>query len=137
MLNDLKQEWSELKKGRPGHRFRERCERNRRARADKSAMRRFVVPVLGVVLLALGLVFCVIPGPGLPLVAIGGGLLAQHSMAVAVAMDWLEVKIRYIFSRLVAWWQQASLAAKNVVMLLAALAITAVGYGAYHFMFRH
>ena len=66
-----------------------------------------------------------------------GGLLAQHSMAAAIAMDWLEVKMRYIFSRLVAWWRQASLEAKNAVMLLVALAITTVGYGAYQLMFRH
>ena len=111
----LKREWRELKKGRPGRRFRERCERARQARADKSAAQRFVVPIVGILILAAGLVFCVIPGPGLPLVAIGGALLAQHSMKMAIALDWVEVKLRYLFSRAVKWWRAASLAARNEI----------------------
>jgi len=133
----LKQEWRELKKGRPGHRFREHCERNRRARKDQSLFRRFVVPVLAVLLLLVGLVFCIIPGPGLPLVALGGALLAQYSMAVAVAFDWLEVKLRCVFNRAKDWWCHTSLVARNAVLLAAALAMSAAAYGAYHFIFRH
>ena len=132
----FKREWRELKKGRPGQRFRERCERSQRSRADKSAVRRFVVPVVGVLILAAGLVFCVIPGPGLPLVAIGGAMLAQHSMKVAIALDWVEVKLRYIFKWAVGWWREASLAARNAIIALAVLMISAAGYGAYHVIFR-
>jgi len=133
----LKQELRGLKKGRPGHRFRERCERNRGARKNKSLFRRFVVPALGVLLLVAGLAFCVLPGPGLPLVALGGALLAQYSMAVAVAFDWLEVKLRYVFRRAKDWWCHASLVARNAAILAAALAMSAAGYGAYHVLFRH
>lgn len=136
MFRYLKREWRELKKGRPGRRFRERCERSRRSRVDKSAVLRFVVPVVGVLILAAGLVFCVIPGPGLPLVALGGALLAQHSMTVAIALDWVEVKLRYLLSRAIEWWHEASLAARNVVIALAVLMISAAGYGAYHVIFR-
>src|SRR5436190_23771606 len=108
MFRNLKEEWRELKAGRPGHRFRERCERNRRVRGNKSVLRRFIVPLAGVVVIAAGILLCILPGPGLPLIAIGGGLLAQHSMAVALAMDWLEVKLRGLFSRVAAWWRHAS-----------------------------
>ena len=137
MFKYLKEEWRELKKGAPGNRFRQRCERARRARKDKSAIRRFVVPVVGVLLLAVGVAFCILPGPGLPLVAIGGAMLAQQSMTVATALDWLELTSRYLFNRGTKWWRNASLVAKNVVIVLAAAAMSAVGYGAYQFLFRH
>ena len=137
MFRYLKREWRELKKGRPGRRFRDRCERARQSRADKSAVRRFVVPVVGVLILAAGLVFCVIPGPGLPLVAIGGALLAQHSMTMAIALDWVEVKLRYLFGRAIGWWREASLATRNAVIALAVLMISVASYGAYHVIFRH
>jgi len=88
-------------------------------------------------ILGAGLVFCVIPGPGLPLVAIGGALLAQKSMKVAIAFDWVEVKLRYLFSRAVKWWRAASLAARNAMIALVVLMISAAGYGAYHVIFRH
>jgi hypothetical protein len=132
MLSRLKRQWCNLKTGHPGRRFQERYKRNKRMRAGKSDPRRFVTPVVGVILLALGVVFCVIPGPGLPLVLCGAMLLAERSRPIASAMDWTELKLRAVIGGLKGWWHHASRAAKNAVVVLAACLIACAGYGAYH-----
>ena len=78
MFGRLKKQWCDFRRGRPGHRFQERFERNQRSRSTRSKFTRFLKPFLGIVLLVAGVVFCFIPGPGLPLVVIGAGLLADY-----------------------------------------------------------
>ncbi len=45
----------------------------------------------------VGLLLCVIPGPGIPFIFFGGALLASESLAVARIMDWLEVRVRKVW----------------------------------------
>jgi uncharacterized membrane protein YdbT with pleckstrin-like domain len=99
MFSGLKQQWCELRNGPPGRRFQERYERNRRARADESAVRRFLQPVAGVILLKAGIVLCILPGPGLPLLILGAALLAERSRRVARALDWMEIKARQVIGK--------------------------------------
>ena len=134
MLGGLKQEWRDLRKGRPGHRFQDRYERHRGGRKGKSWMGRFLEPGIGVLLLVAGVIFCLIPGPGLPLVLVGATLLAERSRRIARAMDWCELKLRKVLRRAKDWWCQASLGARNAVVVLATFMIAAAGYGAYHFI---
>src|SRR5687767_15393396 len=107
MAGGLKQQWREFRKGRPGHRFQERYERNRHGRHGKSWMRRFLPPGIGVVVLVAGLIFCIMPGPGLPLVFVGGALLSERSRPIAWAMDWGEVKLRKAIRWAKSWWGEA------------------------------
>ena len=136
MVAALKQQWRDLRKGRSGHRFQDRYERNRRARQEKSGIRTFLLPVVGALIFAAGIVFCVIPGPGLPLVLAGATLLAGRSRPLARAMDWSELKIRQLVRWAIRWWSDASLAARNAVIVLAVFMIAGAGYGAYLFMFK-
>ena len=108
MWKALKRRWRELRSSRPGHRFQERYERSRRARSEKSALRRFAQPVAGLVILAAGIFFCIFPGPGLPLVVIGAALLSGESLVVAKTMDWLEIRIRKVLSWLRRTWRHPS-----------------------------
>ena len=94
---------------------------------------RFLQPVAGIVILLIGIVFVVIPGPGLPFVFVGAGLLAGNSLVIARAMDWLEVKLRKLFHWVKGWWSHAALATKSALILFGVFAISAAGYGAYHF----
>ncbi|SRR5258705_8308466 len=94
MFNTLKRQWYELRNGPPGRRFQERYERNRLARAHQSKARRFLQLVIGVWLIKAGIILCFLPGPGLPLLALGAALLAERSRRVARALDWIEVKAR-------------------------------------------
>jgi hypothetical protein len=47
----------------------------------------------GLLLIALGLLLLVLPGPGLLVAAIGAALLAGESLMVARAMDWLDARV--------------------------------------------
>jgi hypothetical protein len=89
------------------------------------------------VLLAAGLVLCVIPGPGLPLVIIGAGLLADVSRPVARALDGLEVRIRKLIARGRRWWNHASRTARNAVIVLGVFVASGAAYGGFRiFMAR-
>ena len=129
MLEKLKTQWRDLRRGRPGHRFQERFERNQQSRSRRPRFTRFLKPILGIVLLAAGVVFCFIPGPGLPFVIIGAGLLADVSRTVARGMDWLELRIRNVIAWACRWWNHASWTAKNVVIVLGVFVASGAAYG--------
>ena len=100
MLNTLKAHWHELRKGRPGHRFQDRYERDRRERKSQPWYRRLLQPALLVLLILAGVILCFIPGPGIPLIAIGAALLADYSRSIAQTLDWLELRIRKLVRRI-------------------------------------
>src|SRR5687768_13988243 len=134
MVSGLKRQWGELRKGRPGHRFQERYERNREAHSGKSPQQLFQF-MLGSILIGAGLVFCLIPGPGLPLILLGAALVAERSLIMARALDWSEINLRKLIRRGVIWWRHASKAARHAVIFFAIFAIASAGYGAYHVVF--
>ena len=82
-----------------------------------------------------GLIFCLIPGPGLPLVVIGAALLAERSLVLARCLDWIELKVR----KLMGWgkrrWAKAPLVARVAAAVVGAGVIAGAGYGAYHVTF--
>jgi hypothetical protein len=135
MFSGFKQAWREIRNGRPGRRFQDRYDTKRRSRGGKSWARKFLPPAAGVMLLVAGIIFCFIPGPGLPLVVVGAALLAERVRLLARALDWLEVKLRKVIETGMRWWRQGSGLARMAVILLAALMVAGAGYGAYHFFF--
>jgi len=50
-------------------------------------------------LAAAGIVFLVVPGPGIPILAAGLALIAQESAVVARLLDRTEIRLRR-------WWKQ-------------------------------
>jgi len=94
MWSGLKRQWCELRNAPPGHRFQERYERDRLARAHQSKARRFLQLIIGVWLIKAGIILCFLPGPGIPLLALGAAVLAERSQRVARALDWMEMKVR-------------------------------------------
>jgi len=129
MPGGLRQRWREFKRARPGHRFQERYERNQQARSGRSSWTLYLKPVAGIVLLVAGVVFCLIPGPGLPLLLVGAGLLAGVSRRVALALDWLEVRIRKVISRFRLWWASASKSVRYAAIVLAVALGGGAAYG--------
>jgi hypothetical protein len=101
-----KQRWQEFKEARPGHRFQERHDRNRKAGAERSPAVRAIKPLAAALLIVAGVVFCVIPGPGLPLLLLGAALLADVSRRVAVALDATELWIRSLLTRIRRAWRR-------------------------------
>ena len=92
MLKRLKAYWSQLQKGQPGSRFRQQYERNRRE--QKSPVGRILRIVAGVALIPVGVFFLAVPGPGLPIIALGVVLIARESGFVARMLDATEVRLR-------------------------------------------
>lgn len=136
MVSTLKRQWRELRKGSPGHRFRAQYERNQRARAGKSFLRRWATLFVTVVLLLVGVVLLFIPGPGIPFLIVGAGLLAEQFRPAASVLDWSEIKLRKITRLGLSKWRQAPIAAKGTAAFLLVIAIAGVGYGAFHVVFR-
>ena len=137
MLGSLKKSWQELKQGRPGHRFQERAKKGKRERLSQSWIKRFLKPVIAIVLIAGGVVLCVIPGPGMPLIVAGAALLAERSFTIARGLDWTEVKARKVLSLGKAWWRHATRTARAAAVLIGAVVIGGAGYGAYSLTFGH
>jgi hypothetical protein len=92
MLETVRKEWRSLRAGKPGQRFQERYRRHRASRP-----RTFVKVLMfggGLALLILGIVFMVIPGPGIPIAALGAAFIANESRTMARMLDGLELRVR-------------------------------------------
>ncbi len=137
MFKGLKQQWRAFKKDRPGKRFEARYERNKKERPSQSWMVRIFKPAIAIVLLAGGVLLCFIPGPGIPLIIIGAGLLADEWRALARAMDWLELRLRKVVKWAKGWWETAPRLARHAVIALAVLAAGGAAYGGYRFIASH
>lgn len=88
----LKSAWRDFWHDVPGQRFGHRYERHN-AR-DRSKVARVLFIGLGIVLIALGLVFGPLPGPGFVPALAGLALLGGESKRIAAGLDRAEVKVR-------------------------------------------
>jgi hypothetical protein len=80
----------------PGRRFQERYRRMQGRKG--SAWKRCAFVIGGVLLVLVGLFFCAVPGPGIPILAAGLALIAQESKVLARALDKTELRLRRIWA---------------------------------------
>jgi uncharacterized protein (TIGR02611 family) len=124
----LKQNWQTFIEAAPGERF-ERLYHRREGRQSIVARSTFLV--IGLIIMALGLVLMPAPGPGTVVLLLGAAIAAQESLRIARVMDWAEVRARRVVNRVVNWWRRRSLSSQ-ILLAVAALGITAsaglVGY---------
>jgi hypothetical protein len=104
MFRELKREWSQLRKGRPGSRFQEQYDRNRREQTG--APGRVLRIAVGVLLFPIGVFFLAVPGPGLLVIALGAVMIAREFRTAARAMDAIEVRGRQAFRWIRQRWQR-------------------------------
>lgn len=91
-MSEIRAAWRELWRDAPGQRFARRYERLRgRGRGPAGRVAR---GLLGGVLVAVGLVFMPLPGPGFVPVLLGGALLAGESLRIARWLDRAELRVR-------------------------------------------
>ncbi len=126
MLNELKKSWKVFKNAPPGVRF-QKFHKERKGRGAS----RIVVPVIGILLLAGGVVLLFIPGPGLLLIAFGAALIAQQSLWLARLLDRLEPVLLRLARSAKSLWKKAATPVKAVIVSGAALVAAAAIYGAY------
>jgi uncharacterized protein (TIGR02611 family) len=100
----LRDHLRDIKKGRPGQRFQDHYRHEKEAKSGRSSSGRIWRLILGLAAVIVGAVLCVIPGPGLPFIFLGGGLLAAESLIVARVMDWLELRVRAVWRWARRYW---------------------------------
>jgi hypothetical protein len=97
MLEGLRGRWRRLRAGQPGTRFQRQYRENRESR--KSGWQRWGAAAGGVALILIGVIALFVPGPGILFLALGAAVLARESLAVARALDWLEIRGRRLVHR--------------------------------------
>jgi hypothetical protein len=76
----------------PGRRFRERY--RRKSQTGRGRLARCAVVLAGIALTLVGIFFLAVPGPGIPILAVGLALIAQESAVTARLLDRTEVRVR-------------------------------------------
>jgi hypothetical protein len=89
--------WDRFVHSTPGRRFRDRYRRKRKAKG--SALKRWAFVGGGMALALVGLFFMAVPGPGIPILAVGLALVAQESVAMARLLDRTELRLRWLWRR--------------------------------------
>ena len=91
------QSWDRFVHSLPGRRFQERY--RRKSASDRGRLARGAVILGGIGLALAGIFFLAVPGPGIPILAIGLALIAQESAGTARLLDRAEVRLRR-------WWRR-------------------------------
>ena len=87
----------ELLHATPGRRFTEHYRQNRHT---GPAWRRPLTLIGGVLLVALGVLLMLTPGPGIVVLFAGAALIAAESVRAARALDELELRLRQVWRKL-------------------------------------
>jgi hypothetical protein len=101
LITRFKISWRELRRGDPGRRFRERYER-RHKRSHPNG-RKWSAIIFGALIVLAGIVLLPLPGPGMLVIAAGALLMAEESLAIARALDAIEVRARNLLGRRTRW----------------------------------
>jgi hypothetical protein len=99
MFDSLKRRVRRFRTAPSGTRFRVYHER---LAQRKNLMRTLLVVGGGLILLALGMILLVLPGPGLLIAAIGAALIAGESLTVARILDRIDLGLTRIWNH---WWR--------------------------------
>jgi hypothetical protein len=89
--------WDRFVHSLPGRRFQERYRRMQHAKGG--LWRRCALVCGGIALVLVGVFFMAVPGPGIPILAIGLALVAQESAVMARFLDRAEIRLRR-------WWKR-------------------------------
>jgi hypothetical protein len=90
-LHHWRQHWHRFRDDPPGLRFERHFERAHHQRMRVEGFGRVFRGAFGVLVLMLGLIMLITPGPGVVACALGATLLAQESLALARWMDRCEL----------------------------------------------
>ena len=116
MVERMMQHWREFKASKPGQRFKDRYRRRRRHEQGHVVWRILLI-ALGAVIAVGSFVLAPLPGPGWATVFVGLMILAGELLP-----DWLEVRLRRLFSFTRKVWKRSVLGKVAVVVVAAALA---------------
>ena len=115
----MKSEWQLLKHDRPGERF----ENHRRRVQQKPKAHRVALAIAGFALIAVGIVFCVLPGPGSLGIVLGLALLGGMSRRISRLMDRAEPKLRRGLRRANELWHHLSRPKKALLITVTTVVV--------------
>lgn len=118
---EMKHEWKLFKHDEPGQRFINHRDRMRK----RSKTLNVAGLVVGIILVAAGIVFCFLPGPGLIPLVFGFALVAARWKRMAKMMDRAEPRLRTFGRNQKRHWKALPGSAKVSVMIGLALFATA------------
>lgn len=124
-LAPMHAEWRAFTQSPPGKRFEERYRRKRNA--DRPAWRKIMLPALGLLIIALGLILLPAPGPGILVVLAGFALVAEHFLWAARMLDRCELPLRSFLQLVARWWKNTALTMRWVVCIVSVLVVLALG----------
>ncbi|MEN3941949.1 PGPGW domain-containing protein [Prosthecobacter sp. SYSU 5D2] len=127
LITTIKSFWNEFKDSEPGRRFEEFYEKRQEERKGSGIWQRILYLGIGLALVAAGVAFLALPGPGLLVMALGLALMAGEFRTMARGLDQVEVGLRAAGQKLREWWQRLkpyqrvlSMAAGAVMVMAAA-----------------
>lgn len=89
-VKQLQIEWRRFKEDAPGERFQHQRDRAR----ERSRSLPIVLAIVGVIVVALGVVMLFVPGPGILVIALGLAMIGSASRRVAQSLDRVETWAR-------------------------------------------
>ncbi|MEP7044902.1 MAG: PGPGW domain-containing protein [Dokdonella sp.] len=101
MFNRWRDDWQAFRTQPAGKRFQQRY---RRRTTRSGPLRKFAFMLAGLLLIALGVVMIVLPGPGLLAILLGAGFVAEESQFAARVLDRVDLWI----SRRIERWRRAA-----------------------------
>jgi hypothetical protein len=104
MATAIVEEWRVFRRDSPGQRFENHYQRMRLHGSRGGAIARSIA---GVLLVVLGLVMLVAPGPGIIVTLFGLGLLGGQSKTLARGLDRVEPELRRLGRGAKRWWKLA------------------------------
>ena len=108
-----------LKHDRPGERF----ENHRRRMQKQATWKKALRAIGGVALIGVGIVFCVLPGPGSLGIVLGLALLGGMSKTIAGTMDRIEPKMRRGLEHMRLFWAALSKPKKALLITLTTIVV--------------
>lgn len=97
MFGRFRKRWRDLLNAKPGRRFQNRYYGRKQRRSG--VFTKLLCVVVGSLLMVAGIVLLPAPGPGLLVIFLGAAMVAQESLLMARACDWVEVKARALARR--------------------------------------
>lgn len=101
MFESFRAQFHQFVADRSGTRFQQRY--RRRTERPGGIVRKSLVFALATLLLLIGLLLLVLPGPGLLVIVIGAGLFAEESLLIARLLDRIDLSL----TRRVRRWRAA------------------------------
>jgi hypothetical protein len=112
MQASLSKKWHALSSGTPGRRFKDRYHRSHRGSKKSNVLARVIRFSIAGVAAAIGVLLTVIPGPAIPFYFLAGALVATDWLWMAKVLDWVELRMRRVFTRIRRLWNRLPTAGK-------------------------